>query len=127
MCQLTGLFVDDDPNILAILNRFCEHYNICFDQAENGEQAIENLKKNSYNFVLTDIQMPLLDGYAVVQYCHDNCKDLLIFVMSGEPENFQNISLKNVPIKRAFTKPLDFEATFNEILKIVNPSIKSKI
>ncbi|MHA1673230.1 MAG: response regulator, partial [Promethearchaeota archaeon] len=83
MAMITGLLVDDDPNMLLILDRFCERYNICCDKAENGEQAIKNLKENpnSYNFILTDIEMPLKDGYAVVQYCHDNCEDLPIFMM----------------------------------------------
>ena len=122
MTMFTGLLVDDDPHMLQILARFCEHHDICFDLAENGEQAINKLQKNSYNFILTDIQMPVVDGYAVVQFCQDNCKDLPIFVMSGDPGAFQNSILQNAVIQGAFTKPLTFKTIIPQILEKINPT-----
>ena len=37
-------------------------------EAEDGQQALERLKDTKPDLVLLDIQMPVLDGYAVVRH-----------------------------------------------------------
>ncbi|MHA1619911.1 MAG: response regulator [Promethearchaeota archaeon] len=115
MVILTGLLVDDNPKILQILAQFCEHEGMCFDLAENGKCAIELLKKGNYDFVLTDVQMPILNGFGLAQYCHDSCFGLPVFLMSGDLGNFQSESMNNPAIQGTFLKPHDLKSMFREI------------
>jgi len=57
------LLVDDDRVSLKITKRFLEMNNMTVNTAENGQIAIENMKKNSYDCILMDKEMPIMDGY----------------------------------------------------------------
>lgn len=63
------LIVDDDFGIRNIMICYCKRFNIKYDEAENGQKAIDkvNNKLNSdcckfYKLILTDYYMPYLDG-----------------------------------------------------------------
>ncbi len=60
------LVVDDDEialnNLVHILRK--EGYDV--DQADSGKKAIENLGKNAYDLVLTDLKMEKIDGMEVL-------------------------------------------------------------
>lgn len=61
------LVVEDNPInqkvIMAMLNKF----NCTADLAENGQQALDKLTQQTYDLVLMDCQMPILDGYSAVR------------------------------------------------------------
>ncbi|MDD3336204.1 MAG: response regulator [Eubacteriales bacterium] len=60
------LVVDDIEMTRAMLIKiFAEDYMVF--SAENGEQAMEVLKKSSMDMVLLDLSMPIMDGYEVIQ------------------------------------------------------------
>ncbi len=61
------LLVEDDKDLNKTVEIFLlsEGYKVtsCFD----GSEAIEKLKSNSYDLVLTDIMMPNLDGFSFAE------------------------------------------------------------
>jgi two-component system sensor histidine kinase/response regulator len=64
--QLSGLrilLVEDNPINILVCSRFLERWDVAVDVAEDGMEAIELARKNSYHAVLMDLQMPLMDGY----------------------------------------------------------------
>ena len=65
------LVVDDSPSIVKVTKRFLTEHGHAVDTAENGSEALEKLKKmraggtgnvSIYDMMLTDIQMPVMDG-----------------------------------------------------------------
>ncbi len=58
---------DNLPNreLIREILESCGHEVI---EAEDGQQALERLKDTKPDLVLLDIQMPVLDGYAVVRH-----------------------------------------------------------
>lgn len=57
------LLVDDNPANLFIAEQYLEQWNIGYQSAESGMNAIAALKKNSFDIILLDLQMPEMDGY----------------------------------------------------------------
>ncbi|PYX78738.1 MAG: response regulator [Acidobacteria bacterium] len=57
---------DNLPNreLIREILESCGHQVI---EAEDGQQALERLKESTPDLILLDIQMPVLDGYAVVR------------------------------------------------------------
>lgn len=56
------LFVDDDPFSTLLIKSICKRNNILVYFAENGKSAIDMIEQNIYNLVLTDINMPVMNG-----------------------------------------------------------------
>ncbi|MDY0183956.1 MAG: response regulator, partial [Proteiniphilum sp.] len=64
--QATILLVDDDVELLEFEARFLSaHYHILV--AENGVQALEQLKKASVSLIVTDVMMPEMDGFELTR------------------------------------------------------------
>jgi signal transduction histidine kinase/ActR/RegA family two-component response regulator/putative methionine-R-sulfoxide reductase with GAF domain len=56
------LVVEDNKINQFIVRSILEKWNILVDIASNGGEAIEILKQKSYNLILMDMQMPVMDG-----------------------------------------------------------------
>ena len=57
------LVVEDNKINRYYLTEILKKLNVEYDVAENGLIGLENLKKNKYDLVLMDIQMPIMNGY----------------------------------------------------------------
>lgn len=56
------LLIDDERAIRRALREILEFEGCMVDEAENGAQALEKLKANTYDLLFSDIKMPQMDG-----------------------------------------------------------------
>lgn len=56
---------------------------IDIQEAENGEEAIVLLESNPADIILTDIEMPFVDGIRLIQWVKENCPYSVAGVISG--------------------------------------------
>jgi CheY-like chemotaxis protein len=61
------LVVDDVPEIRLQLSMLLSMNGHQVDQAENGEIAKQAMKSSTYDIVITDVFMPKVDGFALLQ------------------------------------------------------------
>ena len=66
------LVVEDDKFNQMITNSMLEKYGAQTETADNGKIALEKLKTNSYDLILMDLQMPILDGYKTTEAIRKN-------------------------------------------------------
>ena len=52
-------------------------------KAKDGLEAIELLKKQHFEVVITDIKMPEVDGLSLAKYIADNFPDIIVIIISG--------------------------------------------
>lgn len=57
------LVTEDNEFNQSLISHIFKSWDLPFEMANNGQEAIEKLKANQYNLVLMDIQMPVMDGY----------------------------------------------------------------
>lgn len=57
------LVVEDNPVNLAVVKKVLERFGLHADEARDGVEALEAVKKIPYDLVLMDMQMPNMDGY----------------------------------------------------------------
>lgn len=61
------LVVDDNEMNRSLMKHLLTEWDLSFDMASNGTEAIDHLKKERYDLVLMDIQMPEIDGYTATR------------------------------------------------------------
>src|SRR5512139_3915254 len=82
------LVVDDHPTTRLKLSLGLIQQGHTVGEAENGRQALEKMKTESFDLVLLDIIMPELDGYQVLeQMKRDNdLREIPVIVVSAQDE-----------------------------------------
>ncbi len=86
------LLVDDGQVNQLLVAAVLEHVGMSVDTADNGELAIAAVKSQSYDVILMDMQMPVLDGYAATRQLREmGCSTPIIALtahaMKGDKEN----------------------------------------
>jgi response regulator RpfG family c-di-GMP phosphodiesterase len=77
------LVVDDEKVIREILADFLTMEGYVVHTVEDGAQAIEELRKRSYNLVISDLKMPNLSGIELIQKISEESIPVLTVIMTG--------------------------------------------
>lgn len=79
------LIVDDDQEMLLALKEGMEKYDDTFSVllAGDGMVAIEKLKRNTISLVVTDLKMPLMDGFSLLAYIMGNYPGIPVIIITG--------------------------------------------
>lgn len=82
------LVVDDDQANREMLGRRLVRLGFDVTRAENGRRALEILREKKFDLMLLDIQMPVLNGYEVLQQCKGDpsLRDIPVIVLSASDE-----------------------------------------
>lgn len=96
--MLKVLIVDDDiltrMNLKTIINWSRYGLDICGD-AVNGQNGIEMIEAHSPDIVLTDMNMPVMDGVALIEWIHYNRPTIQVIALSGYDDfNYVKDSMK---------------------------------
>lgn len=68
MASMKILLVDDSPTMRRILQNSLKHLGYeDISEAENGREALSKLHADQYNFIVTDWNMPEMDGLTFVK------------------------------------------------------------
>ena len=61
------LIAEDNPVNLSVARRFLAKWGIEVHEATNGREALEQFRKNEYDLLLIDLEMPEMDGASAVR------------------------------------------------------------
>ena len=131
--SLQKVLVVDDSKMQR--KRICEFLQIQgynTDEAGDGFEALKIADKTNFNAFFVDIQMPLMDGYELIENLRktSSYKNAPIFVISGGHVNKENIltRLEDLNVANFYEKPVDLEALIAELdskLSINNEKLQS--
>ena len=83
------LVADDEPtglnHVCMILKKKCPQYEIVA-AAENGKQALELIRKERPDILITDIKMPVMDGIELISRVKQEFSEVLSVIVSGYSE-----------------------------------------
>lgn len=103
-----GLLVDDDSQILSLLTKYFRKHGIDTYSTGNGNAALDLLNSKKIHFLLTDINMPQMDGYQLARQVQSKYPNLPIYFMTGNSNSIKKDE-NSLKIKHIFHKPFDFE------------------
>ena len=85
------LIVDDEFRIRELIKKYAEYEGHTVDEAENGEQAVLKCRNNTYDLVIMDIMMPVLDGFGAVEQIR-RFSNTPIIMLSARGEEYDRLS-----------------------------------
>jgi len=106
------LVVEDIPNVLELLEVTLRFQGYEVIPARNGQEALDILKNETPALIITDILMPKLDGFALVQKLRSNPKTLtipVIFLSATYVTPEDRAFAMSLGASRFIEKPIDTE------------------
>jgi len=135
--SLNILFVEDHEelrnNTAEILSNF---FNTVIS-VSNGQDALDLYHQKdfqdepNYDIVITDIQMPILDGLSLIKEIYKVNPYQPIIVLSAHDESKYLLPLINLGIEQFIKKPIDYQELLKTLLKvskkILQPDIQTSL
>lgn len=105
----TVLIADEFASIRKAVRSALQYFACEIDEAENGQHAIELLQAKSYDIALFDLNMPVLDGYAVTEKIRSGIitgvQNLPIVAHSSDSSFIAKIKSQRIGINGFISKP----------------------
>jgi PAS domain S-box-containing protein len=102
------LIVEDNKVNRVIFSLMLNNLQVLVDEAENGLDALELIDKNSYDLVLMDIQMPVMDGPSTLANIRKKYGDELpVIALTAAAFKSEVVHMLNLGFADCITKPID--------------------
>ena len=114
------LIVDDDPGIRLALHDFLAQSGFTdVTAAANGYDALVYLRNNTPQLIISDITMPQMDGYALIQalYQDSRLRSIPVIVLTGRGEMVE--LFKMAEVYNFLIKPVEPDALLEMIHKVL--------
>lgn len=115
------LVVDDEPDSLEVASRLLRHYGATVWLAADGQEALEVIKQHRPSVVISDLSMPVLDGWGLVSALNRNrsTSDLPVIALTahamvGDRERAISAGFQNYLIK-----PLNPATFITDLLRLL--------
>ena len=116
--HLKALIAEDEEDIRMILDLMLSRVGITVTSVKNGQEALKEFQNETYDLLMTDIKMPVMNGKALVEAIRSDKKinQPKIFLMTGgiEEDDSTLLGLKDL-IQGQIFKPFDPETLYKKI------------
>ncbi|MDD1686732.1 response regulator [Methanoregula sp.] len=126
--MISVLYVDDDRVLLEISKQFLEakgHFHI--DTAESADKALEILNTRVYDAIISDYQMPVMDGIEFLKIVHNKFPTLPVIMFSGKDRDEMAIIAYENGAEFYLQKSGDPKAMFAELSHIILKSVEQSV
>jgi signal transduction histidine kinase/CheY-like chemotaxis protein/HPt (histidine-containing phosphotransfer) domain-containing protein len=124
--DLNILIVDDEEYNRLLFKTILNRWNIKYNEAQNGMEAIEILRKNHYDLLFMDSRMPGLDGMSATQIIREelkiNSKDLPVICISAASLNDDWDKYEQAGMNAFLEKPFTEEMLMTTMLAVIRDS-----
>ena len=103
------LVCEDDRNIRRLICEYLKKENYNVFESENGEEALNGLDASHIDLLITDIMMPIIDGYALSKELREAGYELPILVITAKDTIDDKKKGFNIGIDDYMVKPVDMD------------------
>lgn len=128
--SLNILAVDDNPANIKLVKVFLENMGVTPTLAKSGYEALQFIKKHSYNLILMDLQMPGIDGIeTALQIRNSNNPNYItpIVALSAHIQMDEQEKIIESGINDYLIKPIDENSLRASIYKWTHSGVRSQI
>jgi CheY-like chemotaxis protein len=114
------LVAEDNKNIQNVVSRILDFMGFEVALARNGVEALSLFLENSFDLVLTDLEMPIMDGWSLTHCIKERSPNTPVVLMTGADRETVLKKVKSAPINSVIFKPFlinDFQSTVQRVLE----------
>jgi len=114
------LYVDDEPALRMLVQDqlAAEHHTV--DTADDGDTAVETLKKKSYDIILLDMRMPRMSGIEVLKHLRERKIKSRVIVLTAVDDLSVAIEAVKNGANDYLTKPYDLSTLMGAIRRVMS-------
>jgi len=101
------LIVDDDPQVVAYIQKRLEKWGYDQHAAGNGKEALSHILKTAFDVILLDIMLPDYLGYDLIPEFKQIDPDIEIITMTGENSRELEQRVRKEGILYYMVKPIE--------------------
>ena len=107
--NITALVVDDSKSMRQVISLTLKHAGYNTIEASDGEEALEIAKSQNFDIVLTDINMPIMDGVTLIEQLRTlpEYKSTPILTITTESADVKKHAGKEAGATGWIVKPID--------------------
>ncbi|HFQ80167.1 MAG TPA: PAS domain S-box protein [Desulfobacterales bacterium] len=122
------LLVDDSPAVMNMLKRFMtsigyKRYVVAVD----GLEAVEFLRRQDFDLVITDIEMPGMDGLELLQHLREHYPDTATIAITGYSKKYHFIDVIKAGATDFITKPFPIEELEAKLSRICRERTAARV
>lgn len=131
------LIIEDEASIRRVLNKILSEESDTYEveEAEDGLQGIEMIKKDDFGLVLCDIKMPKMDGVEVLEAIKILKPEIPVVMISGHGDLDTAVNTMRLGAFDYISKPPDLNRLLNTVrnaldrkeLVVENKRLKKKV
>ena len=113
------LVVDDAKAIRVVLSKMFSALGFHVTMASNGNDGLHLFLKGSFDLVVTDLQMPGIDGLTLASHIKDTSPETPVLLLTGEEKKVVREKIKESCVDSVLFKPFRLENFEGAIQKIL--------
>ena len=114
------LLVEDNITNQEIIIGLLDESGIIIDIASNGQDGVDMFNKNSYELILMDIQMPIMNGYEATKEIRAEDKDIPIIALTANAMPKDREKTLKEGMNAHLNKPIVIEELYKILLQYIS-------
>jgi two-component system, cell cycle response regulator len=122
------LIVDDEAEVGNVVKGLLMSLGFHAEYVEDGNNAMEQLRNGNYSFLITDINMPYLNGIELIKMVSTENPDISIIAMTGYDKDYTYMDVINAGATDFIVKPFNIDEIEAKISRIlIERNIREKL
>ncbi len=102
------LIIDDQETVLIFLRDRLEKLGFVVSSALSGKEGKRLLQEHSFSGVLLDLEMPVMDGLAMLRELQKRSETIPVIIMSADPTHTAMVKAIDAGARDYLTKPISY-------------------
>lgn len=121
------LLVEDNPVNRELIQQQLEELGFAVDTAENGREALSVWQEGVHLAVLTDINMPVMDGYQLARALRERSTGLPILAVTATALASERERCREAGITDLLLKPMNLQALSSALQRYLGPPVANAV
>lgn len=121
LTTISVLYVEDDVTVNAIVTNILKTLKIKITSVKDGLEGLEEFKQNKYDLVISDINMPNMDGLEMSRQLRNLDAKIPIVLVSGNSDGETFLKSIEIGVNGYLVKPINLVTLVRELSRVMQP------